>query len=210
MKEFGLRAVVLEPGPAMMYLTGVRWGKSERTFAVVFPPKGEPAWVLPGFEEMRARELIQPGDDIRIWQEDESPYQRIVEILKDRGVALGRVGMDEAARFFVFDGSSQAWQSPKLDYVSAQPALKAAGVDLTPAGGARGRQAVGRAAIRQKKTAGSELPAGGSYRLRSYQLKRSAPCMRRGLLTTPLILPNVDGVAIARLGLPKSTLLNRL
>ena len=27
MKEFGLRAVVLEPGAAMTYLTGVRWGR---------------------------------------------------------------------------------------------------------------------------------------------------------------------------------------
>jgi Xaa-Pro dipeptidase len=33
MKEFGLRAVVLEPGAAMMYLTGVRWGRSERASA---------------------------------------------------------------------------------------------------------------------------------------------------------------------------------
>src|SRR6266568_9169758 len=72
MKEFGLQAVVLEPGPAMTYLTGVRWGKSERTFAVVLPAEGGPVWVLPGFEEMRARELIHAGDDIRIWQEDES------------------------------------------------------------------------------------------------------------------------------------------
>ena len=104
MKEFGLEAVVLEPGPAMMYLTGVRWGKSERTFAVVLPAKGAPVWVLPGFEEMRARELIHPGDDIRVWQEDESPYALIAQALKDRGVAAGRVGMDDAARFFVFDG----------------------------------------------------------------------------------------------------------
>ena len=43
MKEFGLRAVVLESGPAMMYLTGVRWGRSERTFAVVFTQTGDPA-----------------------------------------------------------------------------------------------------------------------------------------------------------------------
>src|SRR5437764_14938469 len=93
MKEFGLSAVVLEPGPAMMYLTGVRWGKSERTFAVVLPVRGPAVWVLPGFEEMRARELIQPGDDIRIWQEDESPYQRIVQGLKDRGVTAGKVGI---------------------------------------------------------------------------------------------------------------------
>src|ERR1700730_12926297 len=104
MKEFGLQAVVLEPGPAMMYLTGVRWGHSERTFAVVLTQKGDPAYVLPGFEEMRARELIQVGDDIRVWQEDESPYQRTVQVMKDRGIAAGRIGLEDSMRFFVFDG----------------------------------------------------------------------------------------------------------
>src|SRR5271156_6176753 len=94
MKEFGLQAIVLEPGPAMQYLTGVRWGRSERTFAVVLPAKGEPAYILPGFEEMRARELIHAGGDIRAWQEDDSPYQRIAQALKDRGVASGRGGID--------------------------------------------------------------------------------------------------------------------
>jgi len=139
MQEFGLRAVVLEPGPAMMYLTGVRWGRSERTFAVVITETGDPAYVLPGFEEMRARELIKVGQDIRVWQEDESPYQRIAEVLKDRGVALGRVGMEESVRFFVFDGVRHGTrQAPKLEYVSAQPALKAAEVDLTPPAGRGG------------------------------------------------------------------------
>jgi Xaa-Pro dipeptidase len=127
MKEFGLGAVVLEPGPAMLYLTGVRWGRSERTFVVVLPEKGEPVYVLPGFEEMRARELIHVGDDIRIWQEDESPYQRVAQALKDRGVASGRVGIDDSARFFVFDGIRKL--APKLDYVSAQAVLKSAGVE---------------------------------------------------------------------------------
>lgn len=137
MKEFGLGAIVLEPGPAMTYLSGVRWGKSERSFILVIPAKGDPAFVLPGFEEMRARELIHPGMDIRIWQEDESPYERVAEILKDRGVTTGRVGMDDAARFFVFDGVRK--QARKLDYVSATQALKSAGVDLTPPAG-RGRK----------------------------------------------------------------------
>jgi len=136
MKEFGLQAIVLEPGPAMMYLTGVRWGRSERTFAVVLTAKGDPVWVLPGFEEMRARELIKVGDDIRIWQEDESPYAKIAQAMKDRGVATGRVGVDESARFFVFDGIRN--QAIKLDYVSAQPVLKSAGVDTTPPAGRRG------------------------------------------------------------------------
>jgi len=141
MKEFGVQAVVLEPGPAMLYLTGVRWGKSERTFAVVLPAKGGPVWVLPGFEEMRARELIRPGGDIRIWQEDESPYQRIVQGLEDRGVGTasgaGRVAIDEAARFFVFDGIRKL--APRLEYVGAQQVLKAAGVDTAPVAGRGGR-----------------------------------------------------------------------
>jgi Xaa-Pro dipeptidase len=133
MKEFGLQAVVLEPGPAMQYLTGVRWGKSERTFAVVLPAKGEPVWVLPGFEEMRARELIRLGkDDIRVWQEDESPYARIAEALKDRaaGAPGSRIGIDEAARFFVFDGVRKL--APKLEYTGTRQVLHAAGADSAP------------------------------------------------------------------------------
>jgi len=126
MKEYGLQAVILEPGPAMTYLTGVRWGKSERTFAVVLPAKGDPVWVLPGFEEMRARELIHVGRDIRVWQEDESPYQRIVDGLKGRGVNAGKVGMDDGARFFVFDGIRKL--APKLEFVGVGPVLKAAGI----------------------------------------------------------------------------------
>jgi Xaa-Pro dipeptidase len=140
MKGLGLSAVVLESGAAMLYLTGVRWGRSERTFAVVLPAAGEPVWVLPGFEEQRARELIHLGsDDIRVWQEDESPYHRIVEGLKARGVVAGKVAIDDTARFFVFDGIRKL--APKLDYVGSAEALKAAGVDLTaPTGGAGKRK----------------------------------------------------------------------
>jgi Xaa-Pro dipeptidase len=125
MKEGDIKAVVLESGAAMMYLTGVRWGRSERTFAVVIPAEGDPGWVVAGFEEMRARELIHVGKDIRVWQEDESPYLRIVEILRDRGVTTGRVAIDETLRFFIFDGIRTL--APKLEYVSARPILSAAG-----------------------------------------------------------------------------------
>lgn len=125
LKEHGLEAVILESGPAMLYLTGVRWGRSERTFAVVIPQKGGPFWVVPGFEEMRARELIKPPDEVRIWEEDESPYQRIADGLKARGVTSGNVGIDEGTRFFVFDGIRKV--APYLKYQSAATALKSAG-----------------------------------------------------------------------------------
>jgi Xaa-Pro dipeptidase len=85
----------------------------------VFPARGELGWVVPGFEEARARELIRFGTDIRIWEEDESPYRKIVGILKDRGISSGRVGIEEQVRFFVFDGIHK--EAPQLDFVSADP-----------------------------------------------------------------------------------------
>ena len=91
MVENKLDAVVLEGGSSMFYFTGVRWGLSERPFVAVIPARGELAWVCPGFEEARARELIKFGTDVRTWQEDESPYRVIAQILKDRGVSTGRV-----------------------------------------------------------------------------------------------------------------------
>jgi Xaa-Pro dipeptidase len=129
MKEFGLQAVVIEPGPAMQYLTGVRWGRSERTFALVVPLQGDLGFVLPGFEETRAKELIHSGAEIRVWQEDESPYQLIAQMLKDRGVTAGRIGFDPSVRFFIYDGVKKL--APGLTYVSAQQVFKSAGVDTS-------------------------------------------------------------------------------
>ena len=104
MAENGIGAIYLEGGSSLFYFTGVRWGSSERPFVAVIPAKGELAWVCPAFEEARARELIRFGTDVRTWQEDASPYRLIAQILKDRGVATGRVGVEERVRFFVLNG----------------------------------------------------------------------------------------------------------
>jgi len=119
MAENGIGAMVLEGGSSMFYFTGVRWGLSERPFVAVIPAKGELAWVCPAFEEARAREVIRFGTDVRTWQEDASPYRLIAQILKDRGVATGRVGVEERVRFFVLNGVKK--EAPALDYVDATP-----------------------------------------------------------------------------------------
>ena len=119
MAENRIDALVLEHGTSMKYFTGVSWGLSERPFVAVIPAKGELAWVTPGFEEARARELIKFGTDVRVWQEDESPYRRIAEIVRDRGGATGRVGMEERIRFFIADGVRQ--ELPQATIVDAVP-----------------------------------------------------------------------------------------
>jgi len=119
MTENRIDAILIEGGSSMFYFTGVRWGLSERPFLAVIPAKGEPAWVTPGFEEQRARELITIGDDVRTWEEDESPYRSVAQILKDRGVSTGRVGVEERLRFFVFNGVKK--ETPGITYDSADP-----------------------------------------------------------------------------------------
>jgi Xaa-Pro dipeptidase len=119
MAENRIDALLVEGGTSLFYFTGVRWGQSERPFAAVIPVKGDFAWVCPGFEEARARELIKFGDDIRTWQEDESPYRAIARIFKDRGIAAGRIGVEERLRFFIMNGVKL--EAPALDYVSADP-----------------------------------------------------------------------------------------
>src|SRR6476620_11893095 len=119
MRENRIDAIYGEPGTSMLYYTGMRWGTSERMLAMVIPAKGDIAWVCPKFEEERARELITMGKDIRTWEEDESPYQRVAEILRDRGVRTGTVGIEERVRFFLYDGIRQAL--PAAKYVSATP-----------------------------------------------------------------------------------------
>jgi Xaa-Pro dipeptidase len=119
MEERGIGAVVIEPGSSMRYYTAVPWSLSERTFAMVIPASGPPAWVCPAFEEARARELIRFGDDIRVWQEEESPFALIAAILKDHGAASGRVGVEEQVRFFVMDGLRRA--ASDVELVSATP-----------------------------------------------------------------------------------------
>ncbi len=119
MHDAGIDAILLTGGTTLQYFTNAQWGLSERLFALVFPAKGELAWVAPAFEKGRAIEQIKFGDDLRTWQEDESPYQLVAAILKDRGVASGKLGIEETVRFVFSNGVAKA--APGLTLTSADP-----------------------------------------------------------------------------------------
>ena len=118
MSENKLDAIFLEGGSSLFYFTGVRWGLSERPFVCILPQKGEPAWVCPGFEEERARELVGKTAEVRVWQEDDSPYKQIAGIIKDRGAAAGKVGVEERLRYFIYSGVKK--ETPGTDFVDAE------------------------------------------------------------------------------------------
>ncbi len=123
MAEHKLDAIVLAGGTSLLYFTGMRWGSSERLFAVVIPRVGAPYLVCPAFEEDRAREQLALGPmqhtDVATWQEDESPFERVAQGLKDRGLVTGRIGVEETMKFVFADGIGGA--APALKVASATP-----------------------------------------------------------------------------------------
>jgi Xaa-Pro dipeptidase len=119
MREAGIDAVFITGGTSMQYFTGTQWGLSERMFALVFSAKGELAWVTPAFEKGRALEQIKFGSDVRTWEENDSPYQLVASILKDRGVVSGKLGIEETVRFVFSNGVAKA--APALKITSADP-----------------------------------------------------------------------------------------
>ena len=104
MTDHKLDAVLLTGGINLVYFTKVSWGTSERTFAALLNKKGHPVWVCPAFELERAKELIPDGLDVRVWQEHESPYKLIGQIMNDLGVRAGRLGIGPSASGFQIFG----------------------------------------------------------------------------------------------------------
>jgi len=123
MADNKLDAIVLAGGTSLLYFTGIRWGNSERLLAVVIPRTGSPYVVCPGFEEDRAREQLALGPmqhtDVATWQEDESPFERVAQGLKDRGLGTGRIGIEETMKFVFADSIAAA--APALKLTSATP-----------------------------------------------------------------------------------------
>jgi len=112
-------ALYVTPGTTLVYYTGIRWWPSERILALLVPRQGDPLLVAPAFEEGRLREQMRWPVELRVWQEDESPYTIIEKWLAERGIRTGQVGVEATTRYVFFDGLRHAATS--LDYTSGDP-----------------------------------------------------------------------------------------
>jgi len=124
MREQRIDVIIFTEGTSLNYFAGIRWWGSERLFAMVLPAKGGAFYVCPAFEEGRAREQISKAPnsdqaDVRTWQEDDDPYERVAQGLVDRGVSSGTLGMEESVRFVFSSGIAKAASQAKI--VSATP-----------------------------------------------------------------------------------------
>jgi Xaa-Pro dipeptidase len=124
-------ALIIEPGSTLDYFTGVRWHRSERTTVAIIPAHGETLVVTPAFEEPSVRETLQVGAEVRVWNEQESPFERIVQGLHDRGVTAGIVAVESTTRFFIVDGVHKA--ASGYEIVSADALVRACRLIKSPA-----------------------------------------------------------------------------
>jgi Xaa-Pro dipeptidase len=119
MRAIGIDLLYIHAGTNLLYFTGVDWHPSERLVCALLPAEGELCYVLPAFEASTFRDRMLIEGDLHCWEEHESPYALFGRILGDFGGGAGRVGIDEAAPFFISDGLRQA--APSIAFKSATP-----------------------------------------------------------------------------------------
>ncbi|QYK03216.1 Xaa-Pro peptidase family protein [Shewanella psychrotolerans] len=118
MLEQGLAAIYINAGTNLYYFTGTRWYASERMVGAIIPASGDVEYIAPAFELDTLKGFMVIDGKVNTWQEDESPYQLFGQVLNNMGIDSGKVGIDESAAFFIFDGVRQA--APSLEYVNAK------------------------------------------------------------------------------------------
>lgn len=105
LREQSLDALLVEPGATMSWLTGISWGRSERLFAFLGSADGDHRWIVPAFEEGKARLAIDaadgPGGAVLAWEEHERPETLIADHL--RAERLERVAIEPQLRWTFAD-----------------------------------------------------------------------------------------------------------
>jgi Xaa-Pro dipeptidase len=116
MAEQNLDGLFISGGSDLAYFTNVNWFISERTFGTILNKKGKPIWVWPAFEAESARELIPKDQELRTWEEHESPFKLIAGVMKDLGISQGTLGIGPSTRSFIVYGLRK--DAPGLELVN--------------------------------------------------------------------------------------------
>jgi len=130
MQAQGIDALLIEPGASLIYYSGVRWWRSERLTAMVIPASGAPLILCPFFEKPSIDESLGIPAEVRVWQEHESPHALVAAFLTEKGLAKGRIGIEETVRYFAVDGLKAALPQAQL---TTDPVTRALRMRKTPA-----------------------------------------------------------------------------
>jgi len=94
--EAGADALLVRAGPSLRYFAGVTWGASERLVAMLIGRRGPPIVFCPALELGSLQAELQVEADVRLWEEDESPFALVASAATERSIASLAVDPDMA------------------------------------------------------------------------------------------------------------------
>ncbi len=125
----GADALLVRGGPSLRYFTGVAWGQSERLVAMILPRRGMPVMICPAFEIGTLEASLRIEAEIRLWEEDESPFALADRALSD--LRAGTVALDPELPFWAFDGLSR--EGPSLNLTNGAAVIDGSRMTKSPA-----------------------------------------------------------------------------
>jgi Xaa-Pro dipeptidase len=131
MRENDIGMLVIEPGAAMIYFTGLRWWRSERPTLALVPAEGQVGIVTPYFEQPSVEETVGVPATVRTWHENEDPFAVVRGFANDWKATERKVAMEESVRFFVANGIGGALPSALI--VPGAPLTRACRMVKSPA-----------------------------------------------------------------------------
>lgn len=130
MRRRRMDVLFTEPATNFEYLTGARFGRSERLIALLVPRTGDPAIVAPAFEVERVRRATHLKNVIG-WEEAEDPFAKVAAAVGRMPRRSRRIGIEASTRYHVFYALGQAL--PDWIGLPAEPVLGPLRIKKSPA-----------------------------------------------------------------------------
>lgn len=118
MKEHSVEVMYLNAGTNLYYFTGTQWNPSERMVGSLLFDDGTLVYIVPKFEEGTFKKYSQVAADIYCWEEHESSYMLVNELLAKKNKSSVNIAIDESAAYFLVDGILKA--NPSCSIQTAQ------------------------------------------------------------------------------------------
>ncbi|MGA1799058.1 Xaa-Pro peptidase family protein [Sphingomonas sp. 4RDLI-65] len=130
----GADALLIAAGASLRYFAGVPWGATERLVALLLPVKGQPILICPRFEQGSLEAAVEIDADLRLWEEDESPYALVADAVSGRllldpqlpygmATALAATALDIRDGASVIDGCRMIKSPAELALLSQAKAM---------------------------------------------------------------------------------------
>jgi Xaa-Pro dipeptidase len=118
----GLDALVLNPGPTLLYLTGLSFHLMERPVVAIFHPGRPPLLILPELEVAKAEELRFPTQLITFSDNPATWAETFTKAVQDAGMNGKRIGL-EPRRLRVLELRLLEEAAPRAEFISAEDSL---------------------------------------------------------------------------------------